>query len=184
MAVINTTRNFTTVFETMVEYALFPPAAEYTTFPDSAFAAGQRFKGRRVFEQQGAHGNMPWILWFLNDAPDIEDDACQEEAITGIVTVMVAHSHPDLMLAAQRVTRDLGLVKEVCKAQEKAGTALPSGPFFIGNTSVVPASFGTVHLAEVVPPFINVAVRPTPELGPTIVTGGCGVVIRLLVDAN
>jgi len=182
MPVLNFTRNYVTVFETMMEYALFPPAALYTVFPDSVFASAQRMKGRRVFEMQGATKGMPFILWFLNDeSVDIEDSAAGEERITGTVTVMVAHQHPDLMVAAQAVKRDVGLIKEACHGQLKLST-LPYGPFWRTHTSVVPAAFGTVHEVEDVG-FINVAARPEPILGPGVVIGGCGVVIPLLVDA-
>jgi|GEM_PF-4025132 len=184
MSVINTTRNYVDVFEAMVEYALFPPDAVYSTFPDSRFAASQRFKGRPSFVKQGAIGNMPWILWIANDAPDISDDeSAGADRITGTVTIMIAHAHPDQSVAYAWVKRDVGLAREVLHGQMRETTLLPSGPFWRLNTSVVPASFGTVLEIDT-PGFIEIPPRPSEELGSGVVTGGVGVVIPMLVDAT
>jgi hypothetical protein len=131
---------FEETFEDMLELALFPPAAQYTTF-DVTFTPNQRLKGSESFENHASHGLFPLVAWDCVNAWIIREFAAQSYLWRARMELQFCQigtndiDQVDSVPVRKQLNRWQNQASEAIKKQN-GGTAYSDGAFFRQNAAV------------------------------------------------
>lgn len=185
MTQVYTARNYRAMFEDMVDNALWPPDASYDTFATARYPSNQRLKGDIKFEGYADKLTLPLIAWKCVGFTLPQWYTARTISVTGEIEVHFLaegyESHEWGTTSEQQIMTDCGLASEALQKQTWLD-GLPSGPFWIENTSEVTGQAGTV--TGVLPvEFGNVAQpEPAPEIGSNVYRGSFTVFITVVMD--
>lgn len=186
MSTVNATRDFPTVFENMVEAAMFPSLyyqpAPYVSFIESNYdIAKQVMKGEVSFARKRSKTLMPWFAFFYNHLETDRADVTQCTEYTGQVMLMFAHQNPNTPVAMASAKRDRDRAIDIARQNLDVNLGLAYGPFGVWNPSVVPSTFGTVlELIECL--ATNPDSGTVKEWGPDVVVASVALNITLNVS--
>lgn len=186
MSTVNTTRDFPTVFENLVEAAMFPgiyyQPAPWNTFPESNYdLTTQVMKGEVSFNRKRSKTRMPWFAFFYNSMEENRADMTQCTEYVGQVMLLFAHQHPNTSTAMASAKRDRDRAVDIARQNLDVNLGLVYGPFGVWHPSVVPASFGTVlELVDCL--HSNPEVGTVKEWGPDVVVASVALNITLNVS--
>jgi len=140
-------------FEDWVEYALFPPAAEYNTFNSAFSSSTQRLKGGESFDYYGSKSLAPLVRWRCISATIPTWLATQSPLWTGVVEIEFMASgtqdHDTATVSThKRLVRYWTQASEALKKQN-AGTGYSDGAFFRSNAGVTAPGVAVLGVGDI-----------------------------------